>query len=171
MTNITEKEINKLSVEQLTNLSKMIKTAQKKHRAEINKSISNSLNCGDQVEFCPPGTNKTQVGVIVKVKRVMVAIESIDKSLKWNIPLSIVGKKIKTAPISKSSTPSKNKTKTISSAKPKEMTPKSKSTKNNSVNSVNSTKSTSDVIKALREKINSKNEEKSENVEKTSLVL
>lgn len=92
MVKITDKDLNSMALEDLRSLSKRIRVAEKTHRISANKTIASSLKAGDEVEFTLPKTNDVQKGVVAKVKRVMIAVKSVDGSSQWNVPLTSIKK-------------------------------------------------------------------------------
>lgn len=176
MSKFTDKDLNAMTLADLQDLSKRIKIAEKALRQNANKEVASSLVPGDQVEFTIPKTNEVKTGTVLKVKRVMIALKASDNS-PWNIPLTAIGKKIASAPASKTKAVKKT-AKTVAKAKPGVKASKPKVTKTKASKAVKTKasktpvvkkaeKSSSDVIKAIREKIAAK---KTESVKKTASV-
>ena len=176
MSKFTDKDLNAMTLADLQDLSKRIKIAEKALRQNANKEVASSLVPGDQVEFTIPKTNEVKTGTVLKVKRVMIALKASDNS-PWNIPLTAIGKKIASAPASKTKAVKKT-AKTVAKAKPgvKASKPKVTKTTSKAVKTKASKtpvvkkaeKSSSDVIKAIREKIAAK--KSTESVKKTAAV-
>lgn len=154
MSKFTDKDLNAMSLADLHDLSKRIKIAEKAHRQTTNKQVAATLIPGDQVEFVLPKTTNTQVGVVTKVKRVMIALKAIDNSAQWNIPLTSVGKKIASAPASNVKSIKATKTSTTKAKATKKVV---KATKTSTTKATKKAeKSAVDVIKAIKDKIAAK---------------
>lgn len=169
MSKITDNVLNAMTLADLSDLSKRIKIAEKTHRQNANKAVASVLIPGDQVEFTLPKTTNVQVGVVTKVKRVMIALKAIDNSAQWNVPLTSIGKKIADAPKGKIKAVKSTKTSAKASKPVVKASKKAskKATKTKAVRPSTGKSSSSDVIKAIREKIAAK---KTETVSKSATV-
>jgi hypothetical protein len=102
MVKFTDSDINSMSLEDLHSLMGKIKLAEKTKRSTENEKLAGTLSVGDKIEFSVPKTDKTEVAIVAKVKRVMIALKSpTSPTVQWNVPLTSIIKVIESAPVKK----------------------------------------------------------------------
>ncbi len=111
MVKFTESDFNAMSLEDLNALTEKIKLAVKAKRSSENEKLAGTLSVGDKIEFNVPKSDKTEVAIVSKVKRVMIALKSpTSPTVQWNVPLTSIIKVIESAPVKRAKPSSSKKT-------------------------------------------------------------
>jgi hypothetical protein len=88
--NITNSQLNALSIEELSRLNRMVVSTIKMKQADNNRTAIYSFRTGDQVKFSSPKSGVSYTGEVLQVKRTKVVVKTPMGS--YLVPASMLNK-------------------------------------------------------------------------------
>jgi hypothetical protein len=88
--NITNSQLNALSVDELTRLNRMVVAMIKTKHADDNRTAIYSFRAGDRVKFSSPRSGVSYTGEVTEVKRTKVVVKT--PAGNYLVPASMLNK-------------------------------------------------------------------------------